>query len=202
MPDDQAPASTRPQGRGGSARVRALSRALELVPRPSRDARVHAAAPPRQAPALRGHDVRVLRPRLCGLLARAHRSALVCRRERPDAARAPDHGRGGRARLEAVLAPALPFATRQPLCSHALPSFRHLSDGSPDPLAGRTGSRGGRLGIRADAGFGLVYLGEHYVIDLLAGLALAEGIWRAAPRVEPAIRMIAAAVHRLEPRAG
>jgi membrane-associated phospholipid phosphatase len=51
-------------------------------------------------------------------------------------------------------------------------------------------------------GFGLVYLGEHYVIDLLAGLALAEGIWRVAPRVEPAIRMIAAAVHRLEPRAG
>jgi membrane-associated phospholipid phosphatase len=51
-------------------------------------------------------------------------------------------------------------------------------------------------------GFGLVYLGEHYVIDLIAGLALAEGIWRVAPRAEPAIRMIAAAVHRLEPRAG
>ena len=51
-------------------------------------------------------------------------------------------------------------------------------------------------------GFGLVYLGEHYVIDLLAGLALAEGIWRLAPRAEPAIRMIAAAVHRLEPQAG
>jgi membrane-associated phospholipid phosphatase len=51
-------------------------------------------------------------------------------------------------------------------------------------------------------GFGLVYLGEHYVIDLLAGIALAEGIWRAEPRVEPAIRMIAAAVHRLEPQAG
>jgi membrane-associated phospholipid phosphatase len=51
-------------------------------------------------------------------------------------------------------------------------------------------------------GFGLVYLGEHYLIDLLAGIALAEGIWRTAPRAEPAIRMIAAAVHRLEPRAG
>jgi membrane-associated phospholipid phosphatase len=51
-------------------------------------------------------------------------------------------------------------------------------------------------------GFGLVYLGEHYVVDLLAGLALAEAIWRVAPRAEPAIRMIAAAVHRLEPRAG
>jgi membrane-associated phospholipid phosphatase len=34
-------------------------------------------------------------------------------------------------------------------------------------------------------GFGLVYLGEHYVVDLLAGLALAEGIWRVAPRLRP-----------------
>ena len=33
-------------------------------------------------------------------------------------------------------------------------------------------------------GFGLVYLGEHYVVDLAAGLALAEGIWRLAPRLE------------------
>jgi membrane-associated phospholipid phosphatase len=50
-------------------------------------------------------------------------------------------------------------------------------------------------------GFGLVYLGEHYVIDLIAGLALAEGIWRVAPRLEPTVRVVAAAVHWLEPRA-
>ncbi len=50
-------------------------------------------------------------------------------------------------------------------------------------------------------GFGLVYLGEHYVVDLLAGFALAEGIWRAAPRLEPAIKTIAGRVQRLEPRA-
>jgi membrane-associated phospholipid phosphatase len=49
-------------------------------------------------------------------------------------------------------------------------------------------------------GFGLVYLGEHYVVDLMAGLALAEGIWRVAPRLEPAVRFVAGAVHRLEPR--
>ena len=47
-----------------------------------------------------------------------------------------------------------------------------------------------RLGVRAS-----------YLITM-AGLALAEGIWRVAPHAEPAIRMIAAAVHRLEPRAG
>jgi membrane-associated phospholipid phosphatase len=51
-------------------------------------------------------------------------------------------------------------------------------------------------------GFGLVYLGEHYVVDLLAGLALAEGIWRAAPRLEPAARLLGGAIQRLEPRAG
>ena len=57
-------------------------------------------------------------------------------------------------------------------------------------------------GYALTLGFGLVYLGEHYVIDLLAGFALAEGIWRAAPRVEPVVRAIAGAVQRLEPRAG
>jgi membrane-associated phospholipid phosphatase len=34
-------------------------------------------------------------------------------------------------------------------------------------------------------GFGLVYLGEHYLVDLLAGLALAEGVWRAGAGVWP-----------------
>ena len=48
-------------------------------------------------------------------------------------------------------------------------------------------------------GFGLVYLGEHYVVDLLAGLALAEGLWRIAPRIEPVVRLLAGVVHRLEP---
>ena len=34
-------------------------------------------------------------------------------------------------------------------------------------------------------GFGLVYLGEHYVADLLAGFALAEGVWRVGSRLWP-----------------
>jgi membrane-associated phospholipid phosphatase len=51
-------------------------------------------------------------------------------------------------------------------------------------------------------GFGLVYLGEHYVVDLLAGLALAEAIWRVAPKAEPALRLVAGVVQRLEPRVG
>ena len=35
-------------------------------------------------------------------------------------------------------------------------------------------------------GFALVYLGEHYVTDLIAGFALAEAVRLAAPRVAPA----------------
>jgi hypothetical protein len=35
--------------------------------------------------------------------------------------------------------------------------------------------------MKQNLGFALVYLGEHYVIDLLAGATLAEGVRRAAP---------------------
>ena len=51
-------------------------------------------------------------------------------------------------------------------------------------------------------GFALVYLGEHYVVDLIAGLALAELIRAAAPHSAPAIGAIASAVRRLEPGSG
>jgi len=48
-------------------------------------------------------------------------------------------------------------------------------------------------------GFGLVYLGEHYVIDLVAGLALAEGTRRAAPYAARPLLAAARQVQRLEP---
>jgi membrane-associated phospholipid phosphatase len=50
-------------------------------------------------------------------------------------------------------------------------------------------------------GFGLVYLGEHYVIDLIAGFALAEAIWRAAPLAEPRARRFGDSIARLGARA-
>lgn len=50
-------------------------------------------------------------------------------------------------------------------------------------------------------GFGLVYLGEHYVLDLIAGFALAEGVHRAASAAGPALRNAAQRVQRLEPGA-
>jgi len=50
-------------------------------------------------------------------------------------------------------------------------------------------------------GFALVYLGEHYVVDLLAGAALAEGIRRVGPRAAPALEAVVREVRRLEARA-
>jgi membrane-associated phospholipid phosphatase len=51
-------------------------------------------------------------------------------------------------------------------------------------------------------GFGLVYLGEHYVVDLLAGFTLAECVRRAAPFAAPAVGAVAGAIQQLEPKAG
>lgn len=47
-------------------------------------------------------------------------------------------------------------------------------------------------------GFALVYLGEHYVVDLLAGTALTEGIRRLAPMAAPAARGLSRTLQRLE----
>jgi membrane-associated phospholipid phosphatase len=48
-------------------------------------------------------------------------------------------------------------------------------------------------------GFALVYLGEHYVTDLLAGFALAEAVRIAAPRVAPAFSAVADSLRQLGP---
>lgn len=48
-------------------------------------------------------------------------------------------------------------------------------------------------------GFALVYLGEHYVVDLVAGLALAEGVRSLGPAAVRALSPAAGAIHRLEP---
>ena len=48
-------------------------------------------------------------------------------------------------------------------------------------------------------GFGLVYLGEHYVMDLAAGAALAYGVRRLGPAVWPALKRAQLAFQRLEP---
>ena len=42
----------------------------------------------------------------------------------------------------------------------------------------------------AGAAFAVVYLGEHYVVDVLAGLALAELVRRAEPLAAPVVRAV------------
>jgi len=56
-------------------------------------------------------------------------------------------------------------------------------------------------GYAGTLGLALVYLGEHYVVDLAAGLALAEGIRLAAPVAAPAFARVSAAVRALEAQA-
>jgi membrane-associated phospholipid phosphatase len=50
-------------------------------------------------------------------------------------------------------------------------------------------------------GFALVYLGEHYVVDLMAGAALTEVVRRGTPHAAPAARALAAGLQALERRA-
>jgi membrane-associated phospholipid phosphatase len=83
--------------------------------------------------------------------------------------------------------PSLHFATSV-MAAHQL--------AEAGPLAGAVG-----WSYAATLGVALVYLGEHYVVDLAAGLALAEGIRRAAPAVAPLVARISAGVQALEARA-
>ncbi len=84
--------------------------------------------------------------------------------------------------------PSLHFAT-------SLMAAHVLSEAGP--VAGAAGWT-----YAATLGFALVYLGEHYVVDLLAGAALTEGIRAAGPRATPALAAVARTVAQLERRAG
>ena len=53
-------------------------------------------------------------------------------------------------------------------------------------------------GYASVLGFALVYLGEHYVVDLAAGLALAAAIRAAAPLAAPAAARFGRVLQALE----
>ena len=84
----------------------------------------------------------------------------------------------------------------------AMPSLHFGSSVMAARVLSRVGRTPGAIGwsYALTLGFGLVYLGEHYVIDLIAGLALAEAVRRAAPRAAPTVFAVARQVQRLEPR--
>jgi membrane-associated phospholipid phosphatase len=83
--------------------------------------------------------------------------------------------------------PSLHFAT-------SLMAAHVLSD--VDPVAGAVGWTYASL-----LGLALVYLGEHYAVDLLAGAALTESVRSQAPRLAPLARRISSLVQALEARA-
>jgi membrane-associated phospholipid phosphatase len=82
----------------------------------------------------------------------------------------------------------------------AMPSLHFATSMMAAQLLEETGPVAGALGwgYTATLGFALVYLGEHYVVDLLAGAALTTAVRRAAPLATPAFAGFGRAVAALE----
>jgi membrane-associated phospholipid phosphatase len=82
----------------------------------------------------------------------------------------------------------------------AMPSLHFATSVSAAHVLSETGTLAGILGWTYTAllGTALVYLGEHYVVDLAAGLALAEGVRAGAPAVAPVARHLSTAVQATE----
>ena len=82
----------------------------------------------------------------------------------------------------------------------AMPSLHFATTLMAALLLAEAGPLAGALGASYAAvlGFALVYLGEHYVVDLLAGAALTGAVRRLGPRAEPAFAGIARAIAALE----
>jgi hypothetical protein len=97
-------------------------------------------------------------------------------------------------------APLYGFLGGNPLA--AMPSLHFATSVTAAHVLSDTGKIAGALGwtYAATLGLALVYLGEHYVADLAAGLALAEGIRRATPVLAPLARRLSRAAQLLEAR--
>jgi membrane-associated phospholipid phosphatase len=85
----------------------------------------------------------------------------------------------------------------------AMPSLHFATSVTAAHVLSETGTVAGTLGWTYTLllGVALVYLGEHYVVDLVAGLALAEGVRAGAPAAAPLARRLSSAVQALEVRA-
>jgi membrane-associated phospholipid phosphatase len=86
----------------------------------------------------------------------------------------------------------------------AMPSLHFSSSVMAAHVLSEVGSVAGALGwaYAGILGFSLVYLGEHYLIDLLAGLALAEAVRSFGPRVATALPPVLKSMRALEQRTG
>jgi membrane-associated phospholipid phosphatase len=82
----------------------------------------------------------------------------------------------------------------------AMPSLHFATSVMAALLLAEVGPVAGALGwtYTATLGFALVYLGEHYVVDLLGGVALTVAIRRLGPRVGSIAERLAGSVAKLE----
>jgi hypothetical protein len=85
----------------------------------------------------------------------------------------------------------------------AMPSLHFALSVQAAHVLSETGPVAGAIGwaYTTTLGVALVYLGEHYVVDLAAGLALTESVRRAAPLAAPAFGRVASGVQSLEAKA-
>jgi membrane-associated phospholipid phosphatase len=82
----------------------------------------------------------------------------------------------------------------------AMPSLHFATSTMAAISLSETGRVEGALGwgYAVTLGFGLVYLGEHYVTDLLAGAGLVATVRRGEPLAEPAVHAVNRGLRRLE----
>jgi membrane-associated phospholipid phosphatase len=82
----------------------------------------------------------------------------------------------------------------------AMPSLHFATSLMAALLLAELGPVAGALGFSyaAALGFALVYLGEHYLVDLLAGAALTVAVRRLGPRAGPGLARVGRAVGALE----
>jgi membrane-associated phospholipid phosphatase len=82
----------------------------------------------------------------------------------------------------------------------AMPSLHFATSVMAALLLAETGQLAGAIGAAyaATLGFALVYLGEHYVTDLLAGAAVVVAVRLGEPLVEPPVTAVNRVLQRLE----
>ena len=85
----------------------------------------------------------------------------------------------------------------------AMPSLHFATSLMGAHLLSEAGPVAGAVGwaYAVTLGLALVYLGEHYAVDVIAGAVLAEGVRMAAPRLGPAYERVSSALQALEARA-
>jgi membrane-associated phospholipid phosphatase len=82
----------------------------------------------------------------------------------------------------------------------AMPSLHFATSVQAAHVLSETGAVAGAVGwaYASTLGVALVYLGEHYVVDLAVGFALTQLVRKGAPLAAPLFRVVATGVQRLE----